>query len=124
MKRAVYPGTFDPITRGHEDLVRRASALFDEVIVGARGWRAGQLLVQPASHRARRQKQKQRAHDPHLHGKRRHGPEFTGRRAIAQDLAEIRCAYWERHGHKVQLAIYTEPRTRGTLPPFKPTTLL
>jgi len=34
MIRAVYPGTFDPITRGHEDLVRRASALFDEVVVG------------------------------------------------------------------------------------------
>ncbi len=31
--RAVYPGTFDPITRGHEDLVRRASNLFDEMIV-------------------------------------------------------------------------------------------
>ncbi|MEK6209970.1 MAG: pantetheine-phosphate adenylyltransferase [Pseudomonadota bacterium] len=31
--RAVYPGTFDPITRGHEDLVRRASSLFDEMIV-------------------------------------------------------------------------------------------
>lgn len=31
---AVYPGTFDPLTRGHEDLVRRASGLFDEVIVG------------------------------------------------------------------------------------------
>ena len=32
--RAVYPGTFDPITCGHEDIVRRASRLFDEVIVG------------------------------------------------------------------------------------------
>jgi pantetheine-phosphate adenylyltransferase len=31
---AVYPGTFDPITRGHEDLVRRAATLFDRVIVG------------------------------------------------------------------------------------------
>lgn len=31
---AVYPGTFDPLTRGHEDLVRRASALFDHLIVG------------------------------------------------------------------------------------------
>lgn len=31
---AVYPGTFDPLTRGHEDLVRRASLLFDHVIVG------------------------------------------------------------------------------------------
>jgi len=33
ISRAVYPGTFDPITRGHEDLVRRASTLFDEMIV-------------------------------------------------------------------------------------------
>lgn len=32
--KAVYPGTFDPITLGHEDLVRRASRLFDEVILG------------------------------------------------------------------------------------------
>jgi pantetheine-phosphate adenylyltransferase len=31
---AVYPGTFDPITRGHEDLVRRAGEMFDKVIVG------------------------------------------------------------------------------------------
>lgn len=30
---AVYPGTFDPITLGHEDVVRRASQLFDRVIV-------------------------------------------------------------------------------------------
>jgi pantetheine-phosphate adenylyltransferase len=33
LNRAVYPGTFDPITRGHEDLVRRAANIFDEVIV-------------------------------------------------------------------------------------------
>lgn len=32
--KAVYPGTFDPLTRGHEDLVRRASGIFDTVIVG------------------------------------------------------------------------------------------
>ncbi len=32
--RAVYPGTFDPITNGHEDLIQRASKLFDHVIVG------------------------------------------------------------------------------------------
>lgn len=30
---AVFPGTFDPITLGHEDMLRRASALFDGVIV-------------------------------------------------------------------------------------------
>ena len=34
MKRhAVYPGTFDPITNGHHDLVRRAAGIFDRVIV-------------------------------------------------------------------------------------------
>ena len=32
--RAVYPGTFDPITNGHEDLIQRASRLFTEVVVG------------------------------------------------------------------------------------------
>jgi pantetheine-phosphate adenylyltransferase len=32
--RAVYPGTFDPLTRGHEELFRRAAKLFDEVIIG------------------------------------------------------------------------------------------
>ncbi len=33
MIRAVYPGTFDPLTKGHEDLVARAAKLFGEVIV-------------------------------------------------------------------------------------------
>lgn len=33
MITAVYPGTFDPLTRGHEDLVRRAANLFDRVVV-------------------------------------------------------------------------------------------
>ena len=34
MIKVVYPGTFDPFTSGHEDLVRRASRVFDHVIVG------------------------------------------------------------------------------------------
>ncbi|WP_185234646.1 pantetheine-phosphate adenylyltransferase [Teredinibacter franksiae] len=33
MKRVVYPGTFDPITNGHIDLVHRASKLFDSVVI-------------------------------------------------------------------------------------------
>jgi len=33
MKRAVIPGTFDPITEGHSDIIRRASQIFDEIIV-------------------------------------------------------------------------------------------
>lgn len=33
IRKIVYPGTFDPLTRGHEDLVRRASTIFDEVVL-------------------------------------------------------------------------------------------
>ena len=34
MVRAIYPGSFDPATFGHLDVIRRAAELFDEVIVG------------------------------------------------------------------------------------------
>ncbi len=37
---AVYPGTFDPLTRGHEDLVRRAAGLFAKLVVGVADSRA------------------------------------------------------------------------------------
>ena len=40
MIKAVYAGTFDPLTRGHEDLVRRASRLFDTLVVGIADSRA------------------------------------------------------------------------------------
>ena len=33
MAKAVYPGTFDPLTLGHEDVVKRAAKLFDEVVL-------------------------------------------------------------------------------------------
>lgn len=33
MRRAIYPGSFDPITNGHLDVIRRAAKLFDELIV-------------------------------------------------------------------------------------------
>lgn len=33
MKRVIYPGTFDPITNGHIDIAKRASELFDEVVI-------------------------------------------------------------------------------------------
>ncbi|MFZ4793447.1 MAG: pantetheine-phosphate adenylyltransferase [Blastocatellia bacterium] len=33
MRRAIYPGTFDPLTNGHLDIISRACRLFDEVIV-------------------------------------------------------------------------------------------
>jgi pantetheine-phosphate adenylyltransferase len=34
MTVAVYPGTFDPVTNGHMDIIKRASALFDKLIIG------------------------------------------------------------------------------------------
>lgn len=34
MKRAVYPGSFDPVTKGHLDIIERSSALVDELVVG------------------------------------------------------------------------------------------
>ena len=34
MRRAVYPGTFDPVTNGHLDIIKRASEQFDEVVIG------------------------------------------------------------------------------------------
>ncbi|TMM45686.1 pantetheine-phosphate adenylyltransferase [Colwellia ponticola] len=34
MIKAIYPGTFDPVTNGHSDLIVRASKLFSEVIIG------------------------------------------------------------------------------------------
>ncbi len=33
-RSAIYPGTFDPITNGHQDLVRRAAGIFDRVVIG------------------------------------------------------------------------------------------
>src|SRR5215467_1409551 len=33
MRRAIYPGSFDPVTNGHLDVIERARKLFDEVIV-------------------------------------------------------------------------------------------
>ena len=33
MKKVIYPGTFDPITKGHLDIIKRAASIFDHVIV-------------------------------------------------------------------------------------------
>ncbi len=44
MIKVVYPGTFDPITKGHEDVVRRAAGLFGEVIVAVAESRKGTLF--------------------------------------------------------------------------------
>ena len=34
MSKAIYPGSFDPVTFGHQDIIERSSAVFDELIVG------------------------------------------------------------------------------------------
>ena len=43
--KAVYPGTFDPMTLGHEDLIRRGAKLFDELIIGVADSRAKQFFT-------------------------------------------------------------------------------
>lgn len=45
MTKVIYPGTFDPITRGHEDVVRRAAGLFGEVVVAIAASRNGTLFT-------------------------------------------------------------------------------
>jgi pantetheine-phosphate adenylyltransferase len=47
MRRAIYPGSFDPITNGHLDVLQRAAGLFDELIVGVARDNAKQSLFTP-----------------------------------------------------------------------------
>lgn len=44
MIKVIYPGTFDPFTRGHEDVVRRAAGLFGEVIIAIAASRSTTLF--------------------------------------------------------------------------------
>ena len=44
MRRAIYPGGFDPVTNGHLDIIRRAATLFDDVVVSVYG-RQNQLFT-------------------------------------------------------------------------------
>jgi len=46
MKKCVFPGTFDPFTKGHLDLAKRAKAMFDEVIVAVSDDRAHCMFSQ------------------------------------------------------------------------------
>lgn len=45
MIKVIYPGTFDPITRGHEDVVRRAAGLFDEVVLAVAASRSATMFT-------------------------------------------------------------------------------
>ena len=44
MKKAIYPGSFDPLTLGHVDIIRRSSAIVDELVVGVLNNRAKNSL--------------------------------------------------------------------------------
>ncbi|MEQ1673549.1 MAG: pantetheine-phosphate adenylyltransferase [Candidatus Nitrotoga sp.] len=46
MIKVIYPGTFDPLTRGHEDVVRRAAGLFGNVIVAVASSRRTAMFSQ------------------------------------------------------------------------------
>ena len=51
MKRAIYPGSFDPVTYGHMDIIKRAAIMFDEVVVAVLDNKAKGIYVckEPAS---------------------------------------------------------------------------
>ena len=51
MNRVLYPGTFDPITKGHGDLIERASRLFDSVIIAVAASPKKKPAVQPGTAR-------------------------------------------------------------------------
>ncbi|MFQ5859996.1 MAG: pantetheine-phosphate adenylyltransferase [Dehalococcoidia bacterium] len=52
MARAMYPGSFDPVTLGHLDIVARAAALFDQIVVAVYGTPAKDLMF-PVEERVR-----------------------------------------------------------------------
>ncbi len=45
MKKAIYPGSFDPVTNGHVDMIERASKIVDELVVGVLNNSAKKLVV-------------------------------------------------------------------------------
>jgi pantetheine-phosphate adenylyltransferase len=53
-KTAVYPGTFDPITNGHTDLVRRAASIFDRLVIAANPNKAPMFSLEQRVDMARR----------------------------------------------------------------------
>ena len=78
MKLAVYPGSFDPVTLGHLDIIVRASRIFDQLIVGV-----------PTNPEARQ-----------LHGGRAHGaasPRHPGRRAAECGKSTRWTAFWPNY---------------------------
>ncbi len=52
MKKAIFPGSFDPITSGHEDIIKRAIPLFDEIVI-AIGINADKKYMFPLEDRKR-----------------------------------------------------------------------
>ena len=51
---ALYPGSFDPVTLGHVDIAKRASALFDKVIIGVYATPSKSLLFDAEERAARK----------------------------------------------------------------------
>ncbi|MEL1242382.1 pantetheine-phosphate adenylyltransferase [Flavobacterium flavipallidum] len=52
MRKAIFPGSFDPITRGHEDIIKRGIPLFDEIVI-AIGINAEKKYMFPLEERKR-----------------------------------------------------------------------
>ena len=125
MKRsAVYPGTFDPITNGHTDLVRRAVSLFDRVVVAIAA-NAGKAPMFPLETRidlARRVL----ADLPNVEvvgyseltvefaRKHRHGVIIRGLRAVSDFEFEFQLANMNRHLSRDIETVFLTPQEQFT----------
>jgi pantetheine-phosphate adenylyltransferase len=125
MKRsAVYPGTFDPITNGHTDLVRRAAGLFDRVVVAiaANAGKAPMFALEARIDLARRVL----ADLPNVEvvgyseltvefaRKHRHGVIIRGLRAVSDFEFEFQLANMNRHLSREIETVFLTPQEQFT----------
>ena len=125
MKRsAVYPGTFDPITNGHQDLVRRAASVFERVIVAIAS-NPNKAPMFPLEKRVELSKQVL-ADIPHVEVMgykgltvdfaREHGVQVVvrGLRAVSDFEFEFQLANMSRHLHRELETVFLTPQEQFT----------
>ena len=98
-RRAIYPGSFDPITLGHVDLVRRAARLFDEVILAVyEGSEKAGALFTPAERMGLAKAAELNSHPGPMHARSEDaGVIVRGLRAVSDFEYEFKLAHMNAH---------------------------